>query len=721
MNGDNRSYWKAREGQRYAEQQEVRRLSGQDSYARQEAWLEERIGEMLEQRGAIRLLDFGVGFGRMARLFADREGVTYFGYDISDAMVAPLLADPPAAMADTDRRILVGERLDDVAGDLRFDVVFTVSVLIHNSPAQVLELLSSMRRVLAPGGEIWLIENRPSAISMQDNVWHNGCWVHDFAYGPAADLDVDIDLVSVPEHGIYRLREPSQGRERQLRATMAGPGMVGISRAEFLEMALPRTEQAIRGLESELAGIGPDVGAARDNAELYRRAEVLATAVLERVGPLPSEHIPADSTALNRLLAAVEPLAIALRQTKIEVEARDSRIVGMADEAAAQQARIAELESINLRMADAFDRRRKILRAIVEPRHTQMESSVVAHPEGTRLPANDDMQFDALRDTRFAHSAAGFERVCHLMHQEWFGIRAAAGALPGHKMAITSHRPPTGGEIDRALTWMSERGIERIAVHGFSDAMEATVKALSAAGMEHISLVWHGAPVMWVHEAERRLFFLAVSLAEKGFLKRIHVMRAGTDVVVGPRGWAPQLLNIPPRVPERPRRPEGSPVTAFAPSWNLIHKNLSTNVLGAIEVEQVEKVWVLAKDFALPRKLHGKIEVLPKLDQPQIIEAMRLSNLVLNASIVDCHPMVELEALAVGTPSIRGRLWLDVLEDHPYVRLTEVSDPLSVRAVSERVAATLSVRRDELEGMMSDYARQLVSTSFDRYREFLEL
>ena len=736
MNGDNRSYWKAREGQRYAEQQDVRRRSGQQSYGLQEAWLLAKVAERVGSSGVpIRMLDFGMGFGRMARLLAGRHDVDYFGYDISEAMVAPLLRDPPPAVGDLARRILIGENLDEVLEARQFDVVFTVSVLIHNSPAQAHDMIGAMRRALAVGGEIWLIENRPVAFSMQDNLWHNGCWAHDFAFGPAGEMDVDIDLECVPEHGVYRLREPLPGHARKVRVKCAGEEWAEISRREYLEIALPRTEQAVRGLESEIAGIGPDVGAARDDAELYRRAERLAADTLERVAAALPDSSAGSGTALNRMLESLEPLVERLREsdrfraaTEREVSELQagllqsrSRTGELQADLSDSQLRIVELQARNDELIDAFQRRSKVFRAIVDPIHRELEAAPTLHAETVRVPSHDGIQFNALRDTRFAHVVEGFQRVCHLMHKEWFGIRSAAGALPGQKMAITSMRSPTRPEIERAVAWMADLGVDRIVVHGFSEAMEAAVKALCAAGMDHISLVWHGAPVMWVHEAERRLFFLAVSLAESGRIRRIHGMRAGTDIVVGARGWAPQLLNLPPCVPGRPRRPAGAPVTAFAPSWNLIHKNLATNVLGAVEVDRIEKVWVLAKDFALPRSLHHKIEVLPKLDQPQILETMRMADVVLNASIVDCHPMVEMEALSVGTPSVRGRLWLDALEDHPYVRLTEVSDPLSVRAVADRVSAVLSVERGELEGMMSDYAQRLRNVSLDRYREFLEL
>ncbi|MNN37207.1 hypothetical protein D3C81_1511420 [compost metagenome] len=129
----------------------------------------------------------------------------------------------------------------------------------------------------------------------------------------------------------------------------------------------------------------------------------------------------------------------------------------------------------------------------------------------------------------------------------------------------------------------------------------------------------------------------------------------------------------------------------------------------------------MASDFQLPYSTEKKIEVLAKLDQAQMMETMSLCDIVLNASVVDCHPMVELEALAVGTPSVRGRLGLDALEDHDYVRLTQVRDALNVSDVSATISRILTVPDAEIEEMMGAYSAQLIELSNTRYAEFMEL
>jgi SAM-dependent methyltransferase len=703
----NSDYWKARRGDLYAEQQDGRRRFSQQAYEHQEVWLLAQLDARAAAGLTSRVLDFGVGFGRMARLLAGRGDVDYFGFDISEEMVAPLLRQPPEALGDIEHRILIADRLGEIANEQQFDVIFSISVLIHNTPEQASAVLADMKASLAPGGEIWLVENTPVLFSMLDNVWHDGCWVHDFAFSAALGCDVEIDIDSVPGHGVYRLRLPFSEGGRQVTWRERDGAVTAITRDAYCQRAIARTEQAVRGLESEVAGIGPGVGAFRDDAELYRRANALSADVLARfAGELP-ECSDEKRTPLSHLISEFDHIA--------------RRLVAAEQATRALSARLESAERERSRSKDALRRRQHLLQAIITPGLEQMESRAPIAPQSSGVQ-DTAPQLDSIRDTRLAQPQPGFERVCHVVHQEWFGIRAAAGALPGRKLTISAARPPTASEIDHVATWLGRQGVDRVVVHGFSEPMAALIRGLRVEGLSHISLVWHGAPIMWMHEPERRLFFLALSLARKGYLRRIHGMRAGTEAVLGQWGWARQLLNMPPHVMPRPRAaPVRERAIALAPSWNLLHKNLTTNVLGAIEADCVDQVWVLANDFALPPDLHRKVKVLPELEPQQMLDTMYLADVVLNASIVDCHPMVELESLAVGTPAIRGRLWLDALEDHPYVRLTEVQDALDIRAVAERISVVHSLARTELEPMMEDYSRRLVAVSAERYAEFLEL
>jgi SAM-dependent methyltransferase len=727
MNTQNRDYWLSRDGNLYADQQKVRREAGNSNYALQEKWLVDLLRTFAADRGApLKVLDYGVGFGRLTRVLANHDFIDYYGYDISGAMVEPLFTTPPARYAnDIRERVMVGPDLPALAGPVRFDVIFTVSVMIHNSPEQAREVLAGMRAVLAPGGCICLIENRPVGISMLGNLWHAGCWSHDFANTTAADMDVDMDDGILADHGIYFLRETPAGAERRVRV----PGNNGFevaSKADYLLRAHDNTQAVVRGLESEINVSGSQLAELRDAVELYKRAEDQAGVVFRSIAedlPVPLRE-RAGPGHLTDVLDLVPALGHQLREQSLLHRQQSDEMRREAEQA------LVRVQADHADRTARFEWQLGLRERLGELLATAPAAPAVApaRPRASKeqqVPSvpSPIFQYDAPRDTRFAQLIAGHERVCHVMHQEWFGIRAAAGALPGHKLAVSASDRPTAQDVEAVGRLFQADRIDRIVVHGFSTAMASWIKGLSGAGYLHISLVWHGAPVMWVHNEERRYFELALQLAKEGYIRRIQGMRGGTHSAIGTVGWPKQIYNMPPSyhppVPRHTRRHEQA--IAFSPSWNLVHKNLATNVAGAVASAEVDTIWVLASDFQLPYATGKKIEVLPKLDQVQMMDTMSLCDVVLNASIVDCHPMVELEALAVQTPSVRGRLGMDSLEDHDYVRLTQVNDALSVSDVAKTISRVLSVPDSELVDMMESYSRQLIDLSSARYAEFMEL
>jgi hypothetical protein len=327
------------------------------------------------------------------------------------------------------------------------------------------------------------------------------------------------------------------------------------------------------------------------------------------------------------------------------------------------------------------------------------------------------------QDTSLATVDARFATVCHVFHQEWFGMRAAAGALPGNKLAISADRFLSRKEIAQIARILQASLIDRIVVHGFSEAMEAFVRAIRVHGFDHLYLIWHGAPAMWVFEAERKLAQRAIGLARSGVVRRMQGMRRGIDTVIGKRAFAPQLLNVAPSVPldGMPVTPRRKQAVVFSPSWNLLHKNLATNLLGAEINPRVGEFWTLAPDLTFDRAISRKVRVLGKMTGAEMLQTMRKADVIANVSIVDCHPMVDQEALAVGVPCLRGPLFLDALEDHPYVRLTEVVNPLSVDDVSRALDRVLDVPQSDIQALIADYAKGIRATSLARYLEFLEL
>jgi hypothetical protein len=329
--------------------------------------------------------------------------------------------------------------------------------------------------------------------------------------------------------------------------------------------------------------------------------------------------------------------------------------------------------------------------------------------------------FNGLRDTRHAHSDPGLGQVLHIFCQPWMGIRAAAGSLPGHKLAIIGVGELTRAECAQILLYLDREKITRIVLHGMFESAEQLVRLFAKAGLsDRLYLVFHGNAAQWVILVERALALSAIRHAQKGRIRRIHFLQAGF-VIPEAQTFLPVLLNPAPRHDALPSAGACREDMVFLPGSDSWRKNLHVNAYGAALSPRVASVAHYAPDIRLPDPLQRKLTLASYSDREATFVTMARVAAVLNVSIVECHPMVGLESESVGTPCLRGLLNLDYGEDHAYVRLVQVDNPLSPAAVCATLERVLSVPLAERRGLIADYTRMMNSMALSRYREFLEL
>ncbi|MBR8214583.1 methyltransferase [Burkholderia vietnamiensis] len=684
MEKANQNYWLHQSGADYERQQSWRVEKGSAAYRAQETWLTDHLRDRSQQLGRpVRVLDFGCGFGRMARVLSGYPFVDYHGYDFSETMVRQLLDEPLPALTDAGSRIRVGPSVTEAFAGITFDVVFTVSVLIHNTREDAARLLAEMNCLLQREGYLLLIENQLVPFDLRENNWHGGCWVHDYIGDLAADSNVQVFHGVLPSHDVYKI-EAADMKGRLVSIVQSDGQARPLDECERMKMSLPRLKTALQGIVVELEQ--SDVAALE--GQLHDFAE----------------------TAENQQ-RLIDSQKHALESQKIEIE------------------RLRK-ECADLR--EVQDLRKRLHRVLTDA-HREIAPVHVVPVAASDAPQNNftntfpDVriaEWQASRDTLYANTDTRFDRVCHIFHNDWMGIRSAVGALPGYKLAIPSSTGIPVHEIEAIMQRLHDHAIAKIVLHGISDSMYALTRALAADGFGEQYLVWHGTTTQWVWEDERRYAQMAIRMAREGRVKRFSAIRRGLGPIVGERNFAPQLVNMPPKVNtgQVRRRPSRSgSYSALAPSWNDLRKNLATNVLAAHTVNSVDSIYVVAKDFELPKWISTKVKKVGYRDHASMLELMATMDLVLNVTTIDCHPMVDLEAMSVGTPCVRGPLFLDVLENHPYVRLTAVDNPMSVEDVAHCIGQVLDTSESELIGMMDDYARQLRELSAQRYAEFLAI
>lgn len=205
----NHLYWQSKRGEEYRDVQNRRSGQGSTNYKEQERWLVDRLSRLTRSgQNRIRLLDFGCGYGRIARLCADLGAIDYHGFDFSTAMVAPLLADPPAAFRpDIVDRVVVAPTLEGQFEPGTFDVILSISVLIHNDEQTTRRLLDTLLKLRRAGGELILIENPIVSRTTFQNLWHAGCWSHSFCTYAGEGINVLVDEDVHPAHCAYVLSD----------------------------------------------------------------------------------------------------------------------------------------------------------------------------------------------------------------------------------------------------------------------------------------------------------------------------------------------------------------------------------------------------------------------------------------------------------------------------------------------------------------------------------
>jgi SAM-dependent methyltransferase len=697
---DSLNYWQSRRGRAYAEQQSFRLEHASTSYHAQKVWLADHLARMHDQRPGqkIRLLDFGCGFGRIAHQVCPLDFIDYYGYDFSQAMVDELKSAPPEAIAgDFDRRVRVASNLQDAfAKEPRFDLILTISVMIHNPSDWARVTTGLMLEYLAPGGQLVLIENPHTAVSAIENFWHSGCWCHAFPRYIDGRADLEILDRFADRHAIYVATAHESPREsRYVYRQTPDADAVPLDYAGILARGLDRAVVNSETLTAELYTFD------RDQIELIGRLHDLTE---ER--DIAGEKVMALENSRAESQAQVAKLA----QEKAQLEDRLAEA-------------LCETVAVRTRFADRQNLLQDLGRSLTTA--SKMRSNSPEPRSEVNPAARASVLWNDRRDTQYANDLPEMQRVLHVFHQEWMGIRAAVGSLGGQKLAITADRALSNEDILQIYETIEGGDFSRIVVHGLSENAIKLISILYHRGLQDcLYLVKHGSTEQWVYKAERDMALTAIELLRAGFVKKLHVMKPGFYFPVCGL-FKPILFNMAPNL-ARSFPVKSSDImqlrgVAFSAGWSNWRKNIHTNLMGAALSAKISAVWHHADNVKLPEPLNAKLVHKNFTTREETFHLMALASVSLNVSITDCHPMVNLESQALGRPCLRGNLHLDALESHPYVGLTMVPDASSIVEITAAIDRILAMPEDERRELTLDYQRQNDRVSRERYREFLEI
>jgi ubiquinone/menaquinone biosynthesis C-methylase UbiE len=164
--------WWQENGLGWADEVEKRRAL-QPLYGIQEVVLSSYFATLPQHS---KVLEFGVGFGRHVEYLDELSNISVYAVDQSPTMLESLRLRLAEKKELLERITLIEPRTTLPYPDNYFDIVYTVSVLIHIQPEHLSGILQELVRVSKHG--IVHFENNESEKSEFAFPDHNGCWRH---------------------------------------------------------------------------------------------------------------------------------------------------------------------------------------------------------------------------------------------------------------------------------------------------------------------------------------------------------------------------------------------------------------------------------------------------------------------------------------------------------------------------------------------------------------
>jgi glycosyltransferase involved in cell wall biosynthesis len=333
--------------------------------------------------------------------------------------------------------------------------------------------------------------------------------------------------------------------------------------------------------------------------------------------------------------------------------------------------------------------------------------------------------FDSLAMTRLAHKADGFDKVLHVAHHEWHGIRQATAYSPGHKLLISAHEALSETDRRAIAEQVAQMGIERVCFQGYSENADGLLLHLRAVLGPNVKFFM----ISHVTTAQFDNQFEMVVISRLLNRLRFGVIDGLASVKPGFAQWIESfshrtIINYAPNVPMA-RGQRSSRTEVYAPLDVGWRKNLFTNLIAASIASNVDVV----KTANFPNGLEsvhdlGKLRLVGYLRGRDLFDEMARSSLTLIATLAECQPMTQLESFAVGTPALTGPLEVAEFVGDPLVELCTTSrldNPGLLARDIERIVNVLKADPNAMYDMIGEHLARRHALASRNYAEFLEL
>ncbi|PLX36868.1 MAG: hypothetical protein C0606_13795 [Hyphomicrobiales bacterium] len=340
--------------------------------------------------------------------------------------------------------------------------------------------------------------------------------------------------------------------------------------------------------------------------------------------------------------------------------------------------------------------------------------------------AKNSPVFNTTKLTQYMHHIDGFEKVLHIAHHEWHGIRHATGFCPGHKLLIDSEEPIEPAQLQRIEEWIEINKIERIVFQGYSIIADKLAVNLRSKFGDTIRffVITHVTTAQFDNVFEIKMQNTVLTRKKYGVFSKIASVKpkfSGTFEDY----WPHTIINFAPNIIQGTFPKVLNGVEVLSPLELGWRKNLYTNIFASHLAENVDRVKVTFFPPGIESIFDiSKLRYVGLLRGPDLFAEMANSSAVVMATLAECQPMTQLEAFAVGTPALTGPLNMSEYADDELIRLCTASaldNPALLARDIERLIDLVKTDPDHMDGLIQQHLLRRNKDAAERYASFLDL
>lgn len=337
-----------------------------------------------------------------------------------------------------------------------------------------------------------------------------------------------------------------------------------------------------------------------------------------------------------------------------------------------------------------------------------------------------DPLIDTPEVTQRMHVNPAFDRVLHIAHHEWHGIRSATAAYPGRKLLISADEPLTPERLLPVLDAIAGMNVTKVIFQGYSSNADQLLLAIKARFLDEIDcfVLTHVTTVQFEHLFEIEQIRTLQTRFRMGSLTGLGSVKP--DFGASFEDFYPDtIINFAPNIDSALHVPKDEERTLHVPLDVCWRKNMYTNIVAAQKCPSVDRV----KTSNFPT---GLADILP-LDKLQLTGYLRGQNLLdemgrstalVGATLAECQPMTQLEAFAMGTPALTGPLAMREFEADPLMTLCTTTNLDNPHLLSKDIGRLMDAAHSDpkaMKDMIADHLTTRTRLATERLAEFVGL